>query len=497
MNDPKGAAANRKMRAPWIFILAITVIFFVVNALLAYRSTQILNANADRIEHSLNIIALIRELQVQFYAAESGQRGYLITSDPQYLEPFHATREKMLGLLNTLGQKSTELAQQQERFREIQRLMREKVEEMDRSVEYVAENKTKTAIGLTNTDRGVTITRSIMQLIGDTEKEERSLLRRNRLTAKRNQSFILWTLLAANGVGLTLSLAIFFVSLRYTRNIKALYQEIEAANQELEDKVRERTNTLTKYSEELERSNRELQDFAFVASHDLQEPLRKIRAFGDRLLLKFSDSLGEQGVDYTRRMQAASERMSVLINDLLSFSRVTTRQKNFILVDLNTVLARVIEDLEYAVEQSNAEIISPQLPKIHADDSQLRQVFANLLSNSMKFMPKDRRPRIEIGCGYHDHNDAGEPQRITLTFADNGIGFDVQYKDRIFNLFQRLHSRDEYSGTGIGLALCRKIIERHDGTIDVQSVPGQGTTFTIDLPIYQTNISFADLQEAV
>ncbi len=496
------SAKDPRTQAPWVISLLVVVAFFVVNAFLAYRSTQILKESAVKIEHSLDIVTLIRELQLQLYAAESGQRGYLITADPQYLEPFHATREQMLILLNTLGAKSTELAQQRERLVEIQRLMREKIQEMERSVEYVADQETPAALGLLNTDRGVVLTRQIMQLVGDIEKEEEALLRQNRLDADRNNGYIRATLVATNAVGLALSLIIYYLSLRYARNIKALYREIEAANLELENKVRERTLALTRYSEELERSNRELQDFAFVASHDLQEPLRKIRAFGDRLLLKFRDVLGEQGVDYTKRMQAASERMSVLINDLLSFSRVTTRQKPFALVDLNAVLSQVLEDLEYAVEQTKAEIVADPLPQIYADDSQLRQVFANLLSNSMKFMPADRQPVIRIGVTYTpppptDEGAEVEPQRIVLTFTDNGIGFDEQFKDRIFNLFQRLHPRDEYSGTGIGLALCRKIVERHGGTIDVKSTPGEGTTFIIDLPIHQTNLQTADFEVAI
>jgi len=256
----------------------------------------------------------------------------------------------------------------------------------------------------------------------------------------------------------------------------------------LEEKVGVRTQALLQYSEELQRSNRELEEFAFVASHDLQEPLRKIRAFGDRLQQKYSAQLGETGSDYVKRMQSASERMSALIDDLLSFSRVTTKQRPFVSVDLNEVMHRVMDDFDYSIEETGAQLHIDPLPIIDADAPQIAQVFMNLIANSLKFHLRNARPIITVTCEINVASPVGDDSRAwcCLHFSDQGIGFEAQYAERIFSLFQRLHGRDEYSGTGIGLALCRKIIERHGGAITAHSELGEGAIFTIYLPMTQT-----------
>jgi light-regulated signal transduction histidine kinase (bacteriophytochrome) len=283
---------------------------------------------------------------------------------------------------------------------------------------------------------------------------------------------------------------------RNSNKVAELNSALAFANAELEEKVGVRTQALLQYSEELQRSNRELEEFAFVASHDLQEPLRKIRAFGDRLQQKFSAELGETGSDYVLRMQSASERMSALIDDLLSFSRVTTKQRPFVRVDLNEVMHRVMDDLDYSIEETNAQLHIDPLPIIDADASQIAQVFMNLIANSLKFHSLDARPIIAVTSEINVASPVVDDIRswCCLRFSDQGIGFEAQYAERVFSLFQRLHGRNEYSGTGIGLALCRKIIERHGGTITAQSEPREGAIFTIYLPMTQTLIEpLADL----
>ena len=231
----------------------------------------------------------------------------------------------------------------------------------------------------------------------------------------------------------------------------------------------------------LEQSNRELQDFAFVASHDLQEPLRKIQAFGDRLKTKYGAALDETGLDYLARMQNAAARMQVLINDLLSFSRISSKAKPFEQVDLQEVANAVVSDLEIRIEQTGARVDIDPLPIIDADPTQMRQLIQNLLSNALKFQQADVKPHIKI-TAERVKNDAGLCEIIV---SDNGIGFEEKYLDRIFTLFQRLHGRSEYEGTGVGLAVCRKIVERHGGQITAQSAPQQGAKFIISLPSQQ------------
>lgn len=229
----------------------------------------------------------------------------------------------------------------------------------------------------------------------------------------------------------------------------------------------------------LEQSNRELEDFAYVASHDLQEPLRKIQAFGDLLRSKYAASLPEPGRDYIERMQAAAKRMQILINDLLAFSRVTTKAQPFVRIDLNDVAAEVVKDLEVRLHDSGGRIDVGPLPSLDADPLQMRQLLQNLAGNALKFHRPDVPPLVEIR-GEVD----GDRCRVTVT--DNGIGFEEKYADRIFTMFERLHARSTYEGTGIGLAICRKIAERHGGEIRAHGKPGEGATFVVTLPIQHT-----------
>ncbi|MBB4636682.1 PAS domain S-box protein [Longimicrobium terrae] len=234
---------------------------------------------------------------------------------------------------------------------------------------------------------------------------------------------------------------------------------------------------LEAYSRELERSNRELQDFAYVASHDLQEPLRKIQAFGDRLQSQYAAGLGEEGADYLRRMQAAAMRMRSLIQDLLAFARVTSQARPFAPVPLEQVAHEVAGDLQARIDETGARVEIGALPQVEADASQMRQLLQNLIANALKFHRDGVAPVVRITAA------PAEGGMTAIRVRDNGIGFDERYLDRIFTPFERLHGRREYEGTGIGLAICRKIAERHGGGITAHSTPGEGATFVVTLPV--------------
>ena len=256
-----------------------------------------------------------------------------------------------------------------------------------------------------------------------------------------------------------------------------LYRTLNSFAEKQQNAILNFEKELALRTNNLEASNRELQQFASIASHDLQEPLRKITAFGDRLAGHASEALDEKSKDYLRRMQSAAGRMKQLIEDLLNYSRVTTQANPFETVSLDKLIKETLVMLELRLTESGGQVkIEGRLPIVNGDRSQLRQLIQNLLSNAVKYHQQDIPPRVIIS----GRELTGGLAEITVT--DNGIGFDEKYLDRIFLPFQRLHTRDEYEGTGIGLAISQKIVHRHGGTITAKSRPGAGSSFIITLP---------------
>ncbi|HEX7976902.1 MAG TPA: ATP-binding protein, partial [Anaerolineales bacterium] len=242
---------------------------------------------------------------------------------------------------------------------------------------------------------------------------------------------------------------------------------------------------LQNYSTALELSNRDLQDFAYVASHDLQEPLRKIQAFGERLDQRYQAQLGAEGQEYLQRMRSSASRMQTLINDLLAYSRVATQARPFEPVDLNQVAADVTVDLEERIRSTGGRVELGELPVIQADPLQMRQLFQNLIGNALKYRRPEAAPLVRVQAQPIADGPASPGEWVQIRVEDNGIGFDEKYLDRIFKPFQRLHSRGDYEGSGIGLAICTRIVERHHGQLTARSAPGQGATFIVTLPVKQ------------
>ncbi|MHB8690941.1 MAG: sensor histidine kinase [Solirubrobacteraceae bacterium] len=261
--------------------------------------------------------------------------------------------------------------------------------------------------------------------------------------------------------------------------VMASAAEVHDANSRLADlnaKLAGTNATLERRAAELARSNSELEQFASIASHDLQEPLRKVRTFTEYVAVGDADTLSEKGRDYLHRANAAAERMQQLIEDLLKFSRVSTHGRPFAPIDLGQVTREVVDDLEAQVHQAGAKIKIGELPTTNGDALQIRQLMQNLISNALKFRREGVTPEVSI-------DGTVEAGMAEINVRDNGIGFDPRYRGRIFRVFERLHGRSEYPGTGIGLALCRKIAERHGGTVVADGVPDEGATFTVRLPV--------------
>jgi len=260
---------------------------------------------------------------------------------------------------------------------------------------------------------------------------------------------------------------------------KQMEDELRKSRTEFELRVRERTVELSAAVTKLEQLNEELQEFAFIASHDLQEPLRKIQTFGNIVVRKHKESLNPEGQDYLGRMIKAANRMSELLRALLNYSRTGTNLLNYKPVSLTEVAKDAASDLEILIARAKGSVEISDLPTVDADAALLRQLFQNVIGNSIKYQKESEPPIVKIYGRVAD-------SVCHVFIEDNGIGFDACYSNKIFKPFQRLHGRNApYKGTGMGLAICRKIAARHGGDITARSIPGQGATFILTFPAKQ------------
>jgi signal transduction histidine kinase len=284
---------------------------------------------------------------------------------------------------------------------------------------------------------------------------------------------------------------------RKTHQLIEQEQKLKAINRSLEievkdriaseEKINELNKQLLKNIEQLESTNKELDQFAFIASHDLQEPLRKIRTFSDRIASKFSDKLDSEGKLYIDKMQVACGRMQNLINDILAFSKIVGTKDSLVYSDMNVILKDVLSDMDMQIQEKNAQITVDPLPKLFIYPTLIKPLFENILNNALKYSKKDIAPEIKITSKIESSEDSfnniAVKKYCRIQIQDNGIGFEQKYAEQIFKMFKRLHGNMEYAGTGIGLAICKKIIEEHYGYISATSIVDDGTVFTISFPL--------------
>lgn len=476
----------------WVAIVLIVIVVITGNSFYVVSTLDELAALETRLFTTNRVIGSVNNLHVAVLRAESGQRGYLLTQDEDYLDDYNDTLNHINGLIEQveITGLASDLPEQIDRIEELLKLTRAKINGMIEIVELARAGELLSASSLMKSNRGLILYDRIELLFEQIDDSERQMQAKHLASLMKLRKDSVNTLIVSSLTTMLLIIAIFILLKMNVRESLRHQGTLEDINSDLEDKIEERTQELRVYSDELARSNRELEDFAFVASHDLQEPLRKIRAFGNRLESGYADVIDERGQDFLRRMLNAAERMSMLISDLLSFSRVSTRGKDFVDVDLNSVFSEILDDLEIAIDESGAKVSVDHMPNILGDKSQIEQLMLNLLSNALKFKNPDIAPEITVSCSTPEdeelvnvlHEEQYE-EWTKITIQDNGIGFDQSFSEKIFAPFQRLHGRSEYKGTGIGLAVCRRIVERHNGQISALSQPGKGACFTIIIPV--------------
>ena len=293
---------------------------------------------------------------------------------------------------------------------------------------------------------------------------------------------------------------------RKNRQLLAQEQRLVAINKSLEMEIKERKSSEEKVKHlnrqlleniaSLEQANKDLDRFAFMASHDLQEPLRKIRMFSDRLALKYNDLMDDDGRTNIQRIHKAAERMQNLITDILTFSKISVDTPSFIDCDMNALINEVLVDLDEEIKSKSGKVLVDKLPTLSVNPSLIKPLFHNLIGNALKYSKKDTSPVVKISSEISTQmngkvNQVATPKYCRIYIQDNGIGFDQKYAEEIFGMFKRLHHNSEFQGTGIGLALCKKIVEQHKGFISARSKVNEGSTFIISLPVQPHPVSVA------
>ena len=469
---------------------AMAALLLIINGVVSYRSVSTLMANNDIVNHTQEVLEGFAELETNLLEVETDARGYIMTGDKVYFDAYELHLQSIPQKIAGLRAKTADNPIHQQKFITLEEAIKSRLDLLD---QYVQRRQilASTVVPEGQSAEGKRRMDAVKAALADHINAERGLLTQRVNESELSGQRTLLTFLIANTVLFVLLVMVFYLTMRDIRERKMTEQRLQAEHDLLEERVLERTQELNELNLELERSNRELQDFAFVASHDLQEPLRKIQAFGDRLRTLQGPNFTDQGRDYLNRMHSAAGRMHTLINDLLTFSRVTTKAQPFEPTDLGKIAEDVVSDLETRIEETGGSVEIGDLPVIEADEMQMRQLLQNLIANALKFRKADVPPHVAISAETiaarpPENGHFPSEEMVKIYVRDNGIGFDEKYLDRIFTPFQRLHGRNEYEGTGIGLAVCRKIVERHGGTLTAESSTGNGSTFIASLPSSQS-----------
>jgi len=416
------------------------------------RSTE-QHAYASKLQH---LFSLVQD-------AETGSRGFTLTGDESYLQPFTQAIQHVGPTLDALRASPSGFDYAEELWT-FDALWRSKLEASTHNIVTRREKGLEAVAELTSLGAGKRTMDEIRALHSRLYTMHQSNLERELRVSEFQANLAIISMALGSAAGFITGAYLIYLLLRVSRERLALLEESES-----------RGTSLAQSNEALSRANEELQHFAYVASHDLQEPLRSIAGYVQLLERRYESQLDEKALGYIRKSVAAAERMQQLIEGLLAYTRVNTQAKPHALVPMEAVFRDIEANLAASLSESGAVLSHDPLPTVWADRLQVTQLMQNLISNALKFRTPEQQVKIHVGAAR-----AGDLWQVSV--RDNGIGIDPEYSGRIFKVFQRLHTRQEYPGTGVGLAICKRIIERHGGTIWFESEPGMGTAFHFTLP---------------
>lgn len=474
-----------------ISAFALVVVLLTSITWLSWESNQRQQKDDEWVLHTYEVISQIETVFSMSRDAQIDARSYAATKNSAYLQSFTQIRTRLPHRIDSLEQMMPPGSVQRRQLQAMRPLLLQRLGINKELVDKVGQGSVTPAEAEDMLTRARTILNTLRPAVATLVGIERQLIVERKALAlsthANTQRLIIVSALAS-----LFLIGIVFLMLRrellhrvknedklrlYEANLQEQLTHEQTQNQHLEE-----------LNQALRLSNDNLEQFAYAASHDLQEPLRKIQAFGNLLREQYGQALGEEGADMLLRMESAADRMQNLIRDLLSYSRITTHAGQSQRVALDQLLAQVLNDLEWSTEQHEATVHVGTLPVIDGFPHQMSQLFQNLISNSLKFKKAGEKPEISIDsrplleAEQQAWMNGHTGQYVCIEFKDNGIGFEPKQSDRIFQLFHRLHGRDKYPGTGVGLALCKKVVENHKGQIKAVGEPQAGATFLIYLP---------------
>jgi signal transduction histidine kinase len=455
--------------------LVITIILILVVSIVLTNMNFFIKQTA----HTNEVISLTSRIQNSILRTETSLRAFAITNNPVFFDDYKTEKENTWKRIGDLQRNVLDNSLQQARIDTLKQLVGRRFAGLDSTADYTF-NKINGGERIISdrVNNSRETSRQLRYVIDRISNLETFLLKERSGKLENNFTLLVPFLIIGFGIGLVASI-LNFISVRHFEKSQNISDEkINAYQEQLKEQI-----------SNLARVNKDLEQFSYVASHDLQEPLRKIMSFGELLQESNIDKLDDEGKMYVDKIMSSSSRMRILIQDLLNYSRAGRMTVDDKKVDLNKVVLEVTDDLVLAIKDKQARITTDSLPMVPGNFTLFKQVFQNLITNALKFSKPGIAPTVHIQIvpmtkkGFEMMPDkSGKTSYALIVAKDNGIGFDSSYTEKIFVIFQRLHSRDDYEGTGIGLAICKKIIENGGGRIWAESEKGIGSSFWILLP---------------